>query len=176
MQKNLYHIEPIMLSQFADGEVKPDEAERIKQHLSDCPDCRKAMNDNLFLSSHFNNYISLNTSAINPSALETNVLEKIHYKNEILLDKIKRILFSNKILIPTSAMASVLVILLFFSYQFIYRNSDGPVNRFAVPTSAATAPSAIVDSFSGETTTVMIMETPHSHETILWYNEKNEKV
>ena len=172
MQKSLCHTDPIMLSQFADGEVKPDEAEQIKQHLSDCPDCRKAVNDNHLLSSHFKNYLNLNTSSINLSALETNVLEKIDRKNEILRDKIKRLLFSKKFLIPVSAMASVLFLLLFFSYRFIYRNSDGPVRRFPVQTSAATVPSAIVDSFSGETSAVMIMETPHSRLTILWYNEK----
>ncbi len=172
MQKSLCNTDPIMLSQFLDGEVKPDEAKRIRQHLSDCPKCRKAVNDNHLLSSHFKNYINLNTSLINPSAIETNVLEKIHQKNENLRDKIKRILFSNKILIPASAIASVLVILLYFSYQFIYRNSDGPVNRFAAHTSAVNAPSAIVDSFSGETSAVMIMETPNSRLTILWYNEK----
>ena len=172
MPKSLCHIDPIMLSQYADGEVKSDEAERIRKHLSNCPDCRKALNDNQLLSSHFKNYLNLNTSRINPSALETNVLEKIHQKNEILRDKIKRLLFSKKILIPVAAMASIVFLLLYFSYRFTFLNSDEPIRRFPVQTSAATAPSAIVDSFSGETSAVMIMQTPNSHETILWYNEK----
>jgi len=172
MQKNLCHIKPIMLSQFADGEVKPDEAEQIRQHLSDCPDCRKAVNDNLLLSSHFENYIKLNTSAIHPSIFETNVLSSIRHKNEIVRDKVKHFVFYKKILIPATAMASVLFLLFYFSYRFTYRDSDGPVRRFPVQTSAVTAPSAIVDSFSGETTAVIIMETPNSRETILWYNEK----
>ena len=172
MPKSLCHIDPIMLSHYADGEVKPDEAERIRKHLSDCPDCRKAVKDNQLLSSQFQNYINLNTSAINPSAFETNVLAKIHQKDEILRDKIKHLLFSKKILVPVTAMASVVFLLLYFSYRFTFLNSDEHIRRFPVQTSAVTAPSAIIDSFSGETSAVMIMQTPHSNETILWYNEK----
>ncbi len=172
MQKSLCHIKPIMLSQFTDGEVKPDETERIKQHLSVCPDCCKAVKDNHILASHFQNYINLNTSQINLSAFETDVLEKIHLKKGNLRDKIKSFFYNKRILVPVTAMASVFFLLLFFSYQFIYQDSDGHVSRFSAHTSATSAPSAIVDSFSGDTTAVMIMETPHTRETILWYNEK----
>jgi hypothetical protein len=33
------------------------------------------------------------------------------------------------------------------------------------------APSAIINSFTGSVTSVMLFETPNTHQTIIWFNE-----
>jgi hypothetical protein len=40
------------------------------------------------------------------------------------------------------------------------------------PPAQLAEPSAIVNSFSGDVASVIIVETPESHQTIIWYTER----
>lgn len=169
MQPNPCPTDPILLSQYTDGELKSDQAEQIRRHLSQCPDCRRQVELNHRLASRLNTVIDQRTAMIDSDALEFETLARMSCQNDNLRNKIRRFLSPGKALIPASVVVCVLFLLLFLTYRFIDQDAGQPVQRAPVQTAAA--PSAIIDSFSGEASAVMIMETPHSRETILWYNE-----
>ncbi len=170
MQPNPCPTDPILLSQYTDGELKSDQAEQIRRHLSQCPACRMQVELNRRLASQLNTAIDQHAAMIDSDAFEFETLARMSSQNDNLRNKIRHFLFPRKALIPASVVACVLFLLLFLTYRFIDQDTGQPVQRAPVQTAAA-APSAIIDSFSGEASAVMIMETPHSRETILWYNE-----
>ncbi len=170
MQRNLCHTDPVLLSQYTDGELEPDQADQIRRHLSQCPECRRQVEANRRLASRLNAAINQHEAMIDADAFEFETLARTSSQKDNLRNKIRRFLFSGKALVPASVVACVLFLLLFLTYRFIDQDISQPKHRSPVQTAAA-APSAIIDSFSGEASAVMIMETPHSRETILWYNE-----
>ena len=95
-------------------------------------------------------------SQVNLDALEERVLDLIRKKRVPWWKKVMDLLGSRKLLIPAAAMA---VLLLFFSIMW----QPAPVS----------APSAIVKPFSGDVSSVMIIETPKSRNVIIWYNESS---
>jgi hypothetical protein len=68
--------------------------------------------------------------------------------------QLRAFLVSKRCLVPATALA--LAFLFFVLLQ---------------PPASVSGPSAIISSFQGDVASVMILETPESHQTILWISE-----
>lgn len=69
--------------------------------------------------------------------------------------KFRGLVLSKRLLIPATAVA--IILLLFFN---LTRDS-----------ATVSGPSAIIDFFNGETSSIIILDTPKSRHTILWISE-----
>ena len=147
--------DPTMLSRFLDQELGPDDHARIDKHLEDCPACRKILRADQSISALFKAGLTEELSHAHAKKLEEGVLDLVRNEGLPWFIKLRNFIVSKKFYVPAAAMATALV--LFFSV----------VKR---PTPER-GPSAIIKSFTGEISSVMIMETPKSQQTILWFNE-----
>ena len=153
--KNLYgECDEELIGRYLDGEVSRKEHDRISRHLKDCLSCQKILQDNQAISTNFRDTLERESSQADFSVLETRVLDQIRQKENPWWERITKLFFSNKLLIPATAVAALI---LFFA-----------ITR--APTTIS-GPSAIIEAFSGEVSSVMIIETPKSHQTIIWYKE-----
>jgi anti-sigma factor RsiW len=144
-----------MLSRFFDQELGPDERSRIDKHLRYCPACKKVLRANQSISTFLKAGLEEELSHADVEEFEERVLDLIQKKGVPWWMKLRALLMSKKFYVPAAAVATVLI--LFFS-----------VVRRPAPESG---PSAIIKSFTGEISSVMIIHTPKSHQTILWFNE-----
>ena len=145
-----------LIGRFFDGELGQKEQDRLNRHLKDCPSCQEIFRDNRAISALFRGTLEREISQTRFSVLETRVLERIRQKETPWWKRLLRLFFSNKLLIPATAAAALIL--------------------FIAITKAPTTvsdPSALIGSFSGEVSSVMIIETPKSHQTIIWYKESS---
>ena len=145
-----------LIDRFFDKELGQDEYARISKHLSSCPSCQKTLQENKAISALFKTRLNKEFSQTNLDDLEDRVLDLIQKKRTRWWEKLGGLFVPKRLLIPAAAMAAIL---LFFS---ITRQP-----------ALVSAPSAIVKSFSGEVSSVMIIETPKSRNTIIWYSESS---
>ncbi|QTA93709.1 anti-sigma factor family protein [Desulfonema magnum] len=161
MKKSRRKCDPILLNKFFDKELRPDERAQMTEHLRDCPSCQKALQENESLSALFTDSLDKSVSQAIPDDFEYRIISKLETRNSKLesLIPILNSQFSilnslKKFFIPAMATA---ILILFFS--------------FTKPPASVAGPSAIVSSFTGDIASVMILETPESHQTIIWFNE-----
>ena len=147
--------DPILLGRYMDGEFGPDEQDSVLLHLKDCPSCQEELRQNEALSTLFRNSLDEQFSQIDFSGLEKNVLAQVRKKRTPWWINLNDLFFSKKLLVPAAAMAAMVV--LFFSL------ARQPV--------LSPVPSAIVKSLRGEMSSVIILETPKTNQTIIWFNE-----
>lgn len=160
MNKSQNTCNPILLHQFFDKELGPEEHARTREHVRRCLSCQESLQKNRSLSDLFVRSVEKAVSQTNFDALEKQVLSRVESgkrKKEKGKWKVENLFsgFSRKILVPAAAMAGI--VLLVFS--------------LAGPPEPAPGPSAIINSFTGDISSVMIMETPKSRQTIIWFNE-----
>ncbi len=155
MKNKPMNCDPSLLSQFHDQELSPDENARVSSHVRDCPQCRKELQDLQAVSSLFKAGLDKELSRASLSRVQRNVLERIQKKRDPWWKRLPSFFWSGKFLVPAVATAAVLVVSI-------------SVTRHTVVESG---PSAIVSSFAGETSSVMIMETPDSQHTIIMFCE-----
>ncbi|MDM8551666.1 zf-HC2 domain-containing protein [Desulfobacterales bacterium HSG2] len=144
---NKSKCDPILLSQFFDHELEPEEYDRVSEHVRDCLSCRKSLLDNQSLSGFFRAGLGKTVARTRFDNLEERVLSQVRNR--------KPQIGNWKFLIPAAAMVAIL---------FLVFPLTGP--RVSV-----SGPSAIVESLTGDTSSVMILETPESRQTIIWFNE-----
>ncbi len=154
MKKAHHECDEELIGRYFDGEVSQEESDSISRHLKDCSSCQKILRDNQAISTVFRDSLEREVSQADFGVLETRVLDQIRQKENPWWERITKLFFSNKLLIPATAVAALI---LFFA---ITRE----------PTTIS-GPSAIIEAFSGEVSSVMIIETPKSHQTIIWYKE-----
>ena len=154
MKKAHHECDEELIGRYFDGELSRKEHDRISMHLRDCPSCQKILQDNQAISTVFRDSLEREVSQTDFSVLETRVLNQIRQKGNPWWERIAKRFSSIRILIPATAVAALI---LFFA---ITRS----------PTTIS-GPSAIIEAFSGEVSSVMIIETPKSHQTIIWYKE-----
>ncbi len=166
MQKTKTACDPALLSRFMDGELTPEMHARVVTHLRVCPDCRKALTENQRLSSLLGKRVAETLEAVNFLETEQTVLRRLrgtptdrgnqrrpwHRLLTMGIMPPRRIYAS--VVAATAAVVVFLLVLL------------------GRPT-AVPGPSAIVKSFQGPVQSVMILQTPRSHETILWISERS---
>jgi len=156
MKRDQIRCESELLNRFFDQEIGMDEMDRLDRHLKDCPFCQKVLRDNRSIAAFFRTGLEKEISLSDHKEVEERIMALIQSKKDPWRVKIRAFCESRKRLIPVTAMVAVLV--LFFS---LIRH---PVFK--------SGPSAIISSFSGNISSVMFMETPKSHQTIIWFNEK----
>lgn len=144
------------IDRFFDKELGHDEYAQVRDHIRQCPACQEALRENQALSTLFRSGLDKAVSQANLAGLEEAVLNQIRKKRAPWWRKGIDLFASRKLLVAASAMAAII---LFFS-----------ITRQPAPVSA---PSAIVKSFSGDISSVMIIETPKSRNVIIWYNESS---
>jgi len=154
MKKAHHHCDEELIGRYLDGEVSRKEHDQLSRHLEGCPTCQKILQDNQAISTVFRDNLEREASQADFSVLETRVLDQIRQKENPWWKRIAKRFSSIRILIPATALAALI---LFFA---ITRS----------PTTIS-GPSAIIEAFSGEVSSVMIIETPKSHQTIIWYKE-----
>lgn len=144
---------PELISRFFDGELEEDAQARVIDHLRICSVCRERLETIQAVSTQVKKHIE--AYAVDPGKVEEEFIGAIHKKETPWWERGREIIISKKIMVPAGAVASFLLI--FFS---IYFNS------------AVSEPSAIITSVSGNGTSLIVMETPETRQTILWFNEK----
>lgn len=154
MKKAYGDCDEELIGRYLDGELSQEEQDRICRHLKDCPSCQKILQDNQAISTVFRDTRENEISQVNFAALETRVMDRIRQKENPWWERITKLVFSGKLLIPATALAALI---LFFAI------TRGPTT--------ISGPSAIIEAFSGEVSSVMIIEAPNSHQTIIWYKE-----
>ncbi|MCP4103987.1 MAG: zf-HC2 domain-containing protein [Desulfobacteraceae bacterium] len=155
MKKNKNKCDKDLLNRFFDQELEPGEHTRVSEHLKHCSSCQNALQDSQSLSALFTETFDRKLSQADLGRIEKNVTELVQNKRELLWIKLKSMFGSEKFLIPASVTAAVFVI--FFS--IIGYNPSVP------------GPSALVKSCTGDVSSLMIIETPESRQTIIWFNE-----
>ena len=154
MKKDDITCDPALIGRFFDRELGLDEDALVGRHLKNCPSCQKELRENEVISTLFKAGLDDQLSQIDLSDLEPRVLELIQRNGVPWWKKLRNMFLSKRFLVPATAMA---IILLFFS-----------LTRQPVPVSES---SAIIDSFTGETSCLIILETPRSRQTILWFGD-----
>jgi hypothetical protein len=147
---------PILISRFLDSELEPEEYDRVKAHLLDCPNCMKSLEEFKNISLKTKAAIQKGLPHFDKKFIESGVINDIKKRKIALWRRVLEVLLSKKGLIPLTALASLCIV------SLMVFKSPGPPG-----------PSAIVQSVSGDITSIMIMETPNSRQTILWFNEKS---
>ena len=147
-----------LISRFHDDELFGEELEYTKRHIQACPSCSKALHDMERISGQVTRYIKKNSSLTEDRSVEYYVLEEVRKNNSTWWIRLKDLIFSKKIMIPVTAMAA-------FTLFFVT----------LIQPSFNRGPSAIVSSVSGEVSSIVILETPDTNQTILWFDENTER-
>lgn len=155
------HVQPnacddALLVRYLDGDLDPDEKKGMEDHLQHCESCRRQVNFYLDFSQDFQTYVQRETEQVDFTPLEKEVINKALYQRRYKRSP-SNVTASLKFVVPAAITACLL---LFFAYS-----------RFGVDHGPA-QPSAIINSFTGSMTSVMIFETPETRQTILWYHEE----
>ncbi|MBF0099630.1 MAG: zf-HC2 domain-containing protein [Desulfobacterales bacterium] len=150
---------PEMISCFYDNELTTDQRSWIASHVQTCDACQHSLQNLSSLSRHVVHEIGDQFHNMSVD-IEHQLMKSlsIQKKQSISIEKGFYFFKWGKILIPATVMAGLLI--LFFTF-WIQLSKTVP------------APSAIIHSISGNhLSSVMIMETPSSHHTIVWIQEK----
>lgn len=142
-----------LIYRYYDKDTDADENRRVEAHLLVCKQCRKQLELLQSGSDALAERIEDETRAADFFTLEKNVIHTIRDKNSSYFSW-KELLFK-KIYVPVTVAAAITLLISFYYFQMpIY-----------------SPPSAIINSFTGEFSSVMIFETPETKQTILWINE-----
>lgn len=142
-----------LISRYLDNELDGEELKRAENHIAGCDSCKIRLSDYKKINAGLN--IPLYPQSESGTAeFENNVIEAIKGKENSGLGNWKEYFFQKRVLVPAGLAVSAL--LMFFT-----------VFNEPVPT----GPSAIISSLSGPGSSIMIMETPETRQTILWFNE-----
>jgi hypothetical protein len=155
VRKNLCDL--ILLSRYADQETNPEETRQIQAHLLSCPECRQALAEQRQLAELLQQGVSEAQKGVDFDRLEKRILS-VDRRRSITWSDMREWVPSWKVALPVATAAAVLI-LFFFTPLFQQPSPSGP--------------SAIINSFTGRVTSVMILETPRSQQTVIWYSEES---
>jgi predicted anti-sigma-YlaC factor YlaD len=147
------------LLRYQDGDLTIEEQAPVAEHLTQCAECRR------FLKQQQQIRVAVQRSAESVAAqiprpdVEARLIARI--RNQGNPEPAARTLWRPRRWIPVGA----LVMTLLAGVVFI-----GPWQE----TGGISEPSAIVESFHGNVSTVMILETQNTGQTIVWFNEIDE--
>ncbi len=154
MKKPSRNCDPVIVSRFFDKELDPADNASVDRHINSCPSCRKMLDDLKTLSRQVRTHITGRCDTDHAS-IEKSLLETICKKKTPFRERVKEAVLAKKVWIPVIAAASLLLVF------FTVFQSPG-----------VTEPSAIIASLSGDVSSVVIIETPRTRQTILWFNEE----
>ncbi|MGD9158821.1 MAG: zf-HC2 domain-containing protein [Desulfobacteraceae bacterium] len=142
-----------LISRYLDDELEKDESVRVKTHIAGCESCRSRLSDYGKIGADLNSLILAQPGA-STGLVEDKVLESIRRKNNTGLKGWKDVILSKRMMVPVGLAASIMLMFLTFF------NNPAPVG-----------PTAIVSSFSGSGSSVVILETSETRQTIIWFGE-----
>lgn len=146
-----------LLSHYYDGELAPDQHERVARHLEGCPHCRRELAALEQVSAGVAASVQAAADKAPLDGLEARVLTAIRDREQAAGGGAwLKGLLAPRLLVPAAAAIIALI-----TVGVSLRMPDAVVE-----------PSAIVESFSGSVSTVMIVETPETRQTILWFEEE----
>ena len=154
MKKSSPNCDPVMVSRFFDEELDSADYASIDRHINMCRSCKKMLDDLKSLSREVRIHLTEICDA-DCASIEKSLLATICKKKTPFGERVKEALFSKKVWIPVTAVASLLIV---FFTMFQPAGDNGP--------------SAIIASLSGDVSSVVIIETPRTRQTILWFNEE----
>jgi len=144
-----------LLNRYIDRETTPEETQRVDRHLQRCASCRQQLQQQGELAQRLRREVSAARQAVDFERLEMRIVSAAGSPRAPLVHLLE-MLFSWKLMVPVAA--TVALALFFFTSLF--------------PPTAPPGPSAIINSFTGRVSSVMILETPQSHHTVIWYSEE----
>jgi anti-sigma factor RsiW len=157
MQGNLPHCDSELISRYYDGELSQVERSQVESHILVCPSCNKILEDLKAVSDQYGIHLANQSAEIDTRETEKHILDRLRREEAPWWAKVKDTFRSKKILVSATATACVAILLV-------------AVLRVPVPDN----PSAIVASVSGDVSSIIILEAPETHQTILWFNERPE--
>ena len=156
MRESLEKCNPDLLSPYLDKELGEEEHSLVELHLKECQACKRKLEELMSLSGEFEGLIKNQSLPSTDHRVEDLVLKRIRRYEVALWKRLKDNLSWKRVMVPASGI-SVAVLFLLFSWQ--------PGNR---------GPTAIVKSISGDVSSIYILETPGTRQTILWFKERSE--
>ena len=147
--------DPERLDRYIDGELGIDDSETVKAHLIRCPACQEQIKDRHKIAEAFKSDMDQVASRTNFDRVEEHIIRKIRKEQRKAQARFQRVLLSKSFFMPVSALTAAMII--FFFITNLLRPE--PV------------PSALINSFTGSISSAMIIETPESRHTILWFSE-----
>lgn len=144
------------ISRYIDGELPRKHLRQIRQHLDTCPACREIAAQFRNATRSFNELTDLPGGvAIDPARLYRTMGKPVEKPARPWSGR-----FFSRPVRPFLAAAASIAVLFFISVYALKHDGAAPAS-----------PSAIVTSINTEYNAVMILETPETHHTIIWYSE-----
>mgnify|MGYP000270064777 CR=1 FL=1 len=144
------------LSRYHDGEATSQEIRRIEAHLPHCPDCRNMLADFDRLGHLMRSHGERALAAADTSAVMQRLLTRRQQRREAFAGW-RNWFKPARLFLPVTV--TVLALAIYIIPRPFKIEPDGQ------------APSAIINSFTGSVTSVMLFETPNTHQTIIWFKE-----
>lgn len=154
---NLNTCDENLLNRYLDNDLDTAEKAQVEAHVANCRQCSRQLATLTTFSQDLCDRIRYATDSVDFVALEKQVLNTALRHHHPRGGR-SRFVASLKYTIPAAITAGLLLFLA-YSNQVL----ESPP-----------APSAIINSFTGSMSSVMILETPETRQTILWYNEDTE--
>ena len=151
------HIDLIKIEAFFDRELEPEARARLREHTEQCPICTKMLEENKTIAATFGALIIDETRRAESVPLDDVIWDAVgrHGTTRSFLGFLGT---HRRTWVPAIAAAATLV---FFIALFS-------------PAPSHSEPSAYVQSLRGDTVSVMILETPQTRQTVLWFKEAQQ--
>lgn len=143
------------LNRLMDGDLGVDEMARMEAHLARCGHCRRQAAAMAAVSQHLRDRVRQATAQVDFASLEKSVLNRARRRRHHS-GVGRNWLTALKVGLPAAVTAGLLLVLAYTHF-------------LGQP---APAPSAIINSFTGPMSSVMIFETPETRQVIIWYKEE----
>lgn len=142
-----------LISRYIDDELEDSELAGLKTHITGCESCRTRLDDYGKIGTGLNSLIHGHAWTVTGEP-EYKVVEAIRRKGSPGFKGWKKVIFSKRVMVPVGLAASITFIFMTF---------------FSNP--APVGPTAIVSSLSGSGSSVMVLETAETRQTIIWIGE-----
>jgi anti-sigma factor RsiW len=152
---DLHACDEILLNRYLDKDFDEVGKARMQAHMGCCQQCRRQVAAMRALSDDLRDQVKHVCDGVDFLTLEKQVVYKARRKGHSR-GAFSAFMASFKYTLPATVAVGIV---LFFVYTHF------------VP-KPAPLPSAIIHSFTGSVSSVMIFETPETRQTILWYNEE----
>ncbi|MEE4111964.1 MAG: zf-HC2 domain-containing protein [Desulfobacteraceae bacterium] len=146
-----------LLYRYLDGDLDAGETAQVAAHVAGCRQCHRQVAALAAFSQNLRDRVHHASESVDFVALEKQVLNTV-LRQSRSRGGLSRFIASLKYIVPATVTAGLV---LFFTFS----------NEVLQP---PPAPSAIINSFTGSMSSVMIFETPETRQTILWYTEETD--
>ncbi len=143
------------ISRYIDSELPRHQLRQIRQHLDTCPACRDLAAQFRDVTQSFKELAELPGVVIDPAPLYRTMKKAGKKTARPWTGRF----FNKPVRLFLAAAASIATLFFISVYSLKHEGT------------AISGPSAIVTSINTDYTAVMILETPDTHHTIIWYSE-----